>query len=268
MTYLLKQNKKGPLSQINFKEWVVILTTIFLIAIFSISKSARSSVSDLFSPFFGAGNYFYNSVNKIHSVFTDKTVLINENTKLSDEIENNILSISDYESIKYENSKLREELGMRPIGENLAANIVARAPQIPLDSIFINSGTKKGVHEGDLVLVGERNLVGKVAEVSQNRATVILNTFASIKTYGFVSRTNESIELDGAGSSIEAKVPIDFDIEIGDKIMVNGSSIYLAAVVGSVDEDKASGFKKVLLSLPVDMTKVNMVFVESLVDQN
>jgi cell shape-determining protein MreC len=266
MTYLLKRNKQNPFDHRILKSLAVVLPVLMLVIIFGFSQSARSSVSDLFLPFLKTGNYFYKTIDNISANFTSKNELISENAKLSSEIENNVSDMSDLESIKYENQKLREALKMRPVGENVTAIIVARPPQIPLDSLLINGGTNNEIFNNSFVLVGERNLIGKVVEVSKNKSTVVLDTFAGVVTHGFVARTDEIIEIKGTGGGLEAKMPIDFDIKVGDKIMVNGSAVYLAAVVGAIEEDRSLGFKNVFLSLPVDMSKINMVFVESLTD--
>ena len=262
MTYLLKHNRQNNFDRRIFKKLAVVLPVLILILILGFSQPVRSTVSDWFLPLFKTGNYFYETTNKISENFASKDELMTENAKLSNEIENNILDMIDYESIKYENQKLREELKMRPIGLNVGTNVIARPPQIPLDSLLLNSGIASGINLNNFVLVGERTLVGKVVEVSSNKSTAALNTFAGALTYGFVARTNELIEIKGIGGGMEAKVPIDFDIKVGDKIMVNGSSAYLAAIVGAVEEDRSSGFKNILLSLPVDISKINVVFVE------
>jgi cell shape-determining protein MreC len=185
-----------------------------------------------------------------------------ENAGLLSQLENLRLDIADYESIKSENKQLRDDLKIKPIGNFITSSILAKSPQIPLDSLFIDRGTIDGINNGDVVLASEKVLIGKIAKVTKNRATVALNSFAGVITYGFVERTNEPLEIKGVGGgSMEAKAPIDFDIAVGDKIMMGGPFTFLAAVAGAVEEDKSSGFKNVLLSLPVDVSKINTVFV-------
>jgi hypothetical protein len=76
------------------------------------------------------------------------------------------------------------------------------------------------------------------------------------------------LEIKGVGGGgMEARAPIDFDIAVGDKIMVGGSFISLSAVVGVVEEDKSSGFKNIFMSLPVNVSKINVVFVEPTINE-
>jgi len=237
-----------------------LLITVFVF-LFSFFNPTRSLVVNIFSPFLKTGNFFYDTLGKIPNYFSDRDKLVEENDKLLGEIENNFFNKIDYESVKYENQKLREELGLKPPGSFKTALILAKPPQIPQDTIFLDNGISDGINNGDFVLAADRILIGKIVKNSSNRSTVALNSFADVVSYGFVARTNEPLEIRGiGGGNMEVKVPIDFDIVIGDKIMVNEPLNYLVAVAGMVEEDNPSGFKNILLSLPVNISKINVVF--------
>lgn len=268
MTFQIKHTKQNLFSRNFFKILIISLLILISVLIFNISGSMRSLVPDFFSFFFRSGDYFYKNLNQIPKNFSSKNELIKENEDLLNEIEKNRLDLIDYQSIKYENQKLREILKIKPEGNFVIAAVIARSPQIPLDSLFLDKGTANGLDNGDPVLTGERILVGRIVEISKNKSTVALSSFAGAITYGFVSRTNEPLEIKGTGGgSLEAKVPIDFDITVGDKLMIPGSFIYLAAIVGMIEEDRPSGFKNILMSLPVNISKVNTVFIESHINE-
>jgi cell shape-determining protein MreC len=263
MMYQIKHTDQNFFSR-NFLKilaiFLLIVTFVFL-AIFS--SSVHSLIADALSPLLKTGNFFYQSLDKIPKFFFDKNKLINENTNLSFETESLNLTIADYQSLKDENDKLREELNIKPAGNFIGASVIAKSPQIPLDSLFLDKGAADGISNGDLVLASDRTLIGKIVDVSKNRSTVSLNSFAGVVSYGFVGRTNEPIQVSGiGGGSIQAKMPIDFDIVVGDKIMVGGSLNYFAAIVGVIENDSSSGFKNILMSLPVDVSKISIVFIE------
>ena len=268
MTFQIKHARPNIFSRNFFKILTVLAVILILVLVFGISDSGRSLVSDIFSPFLKGGNYFYEIIGTVPKFFSDKNKLIAENQNLSDEVEKNRIDSVDYESLKYENQKLREALSMKPAGNSIAATIISRSPQIPLDSLFLDKGTADGLHDGDLVLAGERILIGKIAEATKNESTVALNSFAGADSYGFVDRTSEPLDAKGAGGgSMQTTLPIDFDIAVGDKLMVPGSVTYTAAVVGVINEDRSSGFKNVLMSLPVDVSKIGVVFISPVTSQ-
>jgi len=268
MTFQIKHTNRELFGSSFLKTLIIFLLILVLILFFNIFDSAHSLVSNFFSPFLRVGDYFYKSINQIPEFFSSKNKLLAENQSLSDQLENDRLDLIDYESIKSENEKLREALKIKPIGNFITASVIAKSPQIPLDSLFLDKGLADGLNIGDLVLSSERVLVGKIVKLSKNRATVALNSFAGQVSFGYVGRTNEPLEIKGNGGSvITAKVPIDFDIMVGDKIMVGGSTDSLVAVVGVVEEDQSSGFKNILMSLPVDVSKTNIVFVEPVIKE-
>jgi len=268
MMFQIKPTRPKFFGGIFFKVLAVFLLILIFVLVFGVFNGTRSLAADIFSPFFKAGDYFYKSLSQIKTDFSSRSSLIEANKNLSDEIEKTRLDLIDYESVKYENQKLRETLGLKPAVNSIAATIVARPPQIPLDSLFLNKGSAAGVNKGDLVLTSDRILAGKIVEVSNNKSTAALNSFAGAASYGFVARTSEPIEIKGmGGGSLEAKVPIDFDIVAGDQLMVSGSLTYFVSVVGAVEEDRSAGFKNVLMSLPIDISKINTVFISPVISQ-
>lgn len=265
MMYLLRHTDKNSSSKIFLKVSLIII--VVLVFVFAVN-STRSLLLEVLSPLFKTGDYFYRSLGSVSKIFSDKNKIIEENARLSDEIENYRISAIDYESVKYENQKLREDLKIKPTSNFITSSVLARSPQIPLDSLFLDKGIQDGINNGDFVLASDRILIGKIVEASKNRSTVALNSFVGVISYGYVARTNEPLETKGAGGgAVEANVPIDFDIIVGDKVMVGGSLSYLAAIVGSIEEDRLSGFKNVLMSLPVDISKINSVFTQSFIGE-
>ncbi len=262
MTFQIKHTNHRLFGNSFLKLLSIALLILALILTFSVFDSTRSLVTNLFSPFLKSGNYFYEIFGQVSKTFADKNQIIKENEDLLNQVEDNRIALLGSESLKIENQKLREELKIKPVGNFVSALVIAKSPQIPLDTLFLDKGQNDGLGSGDLVLAGERILIGKLVKVSKNKSTVALNSFVGSISYGSVARTNESLEIKGVGGgNIEAKVPFDFDIVIGDKIMVAGSVEFLTALVGSIEEDRSAGFKKVLMSLPVDVSKIKTVFV-------
>lgn len=258
MIMQIKHTKQGLLNRHFFK----ILTIFFFILVLVFWSSIRSLMLETLSPMLQVGNSFLGNFGGFFKNFSDKDKLIEENNRLLADMENAKFNLVDYESIKSENQKLRETLKMRSTTDLITTVVIAKPPQTPLDSLYLDKGAAEGLTQGDLVSVGERILIGKIVKTAKHTSIVSLNSLAGAITYGFVDRTNEMLEINGVGGGgMEAKVPIDFDIVVGDKLMIANSFTYLAAVVGMIEEDRSSGFKNVLMSLPVNIPKTNIVFV-------
>jgi cell shape-determining protein MreC len=251
-----------------FRLPVIFLAVIVLILLFVFIGPLRSLMSGVISPLFKVGDSFYGGLNWLPKFFTDKNAIIEENKKLLDKINDYEIQAVTLESIKFENQRLRDELKIKPAEDFITAGIMSRPPQIPMDSLLLDRGENNGIKFGERVLASERVLIGKVVEVSKNKSTVALSSAVGQISYGFIARTNESIEIKGEGGGlIEAILPIDFNVEVGDRIMINGSFNYLIAIVSAIEEDRSSGFKNVMMSLPVDISKIDIIFVSPVANE-
>ena len=250
MMYLLKHTNKNFFNLKFFKISGIFLLVFLLVFILNFLAPLNFIVSSFFSPLFKVGDYFYNIVYQIP---------MNEGTDIS------ALQL-DYESLKYENNELRESLLMKGEKNVITAFVIARSPQIPLDTLYIDKGIEDGLNIGEMVLGSERVLIGQIVKVFKNKAIVSLDSFPGFISPGFVMRTNEPLEIKGVGGeSMQAKVPIDFDIVLQDKIMLSNSPNYIIAVVSVIEEVESSGFKKVLFSLPLNISKKRLLFVEPVI---
>ncbi len=259
MTYLLRHTNKNFW---NFDKVKLLISFLFFLFFISGLLNGFVNVSSkIFLPIIKSGNFFYEKFN-LSYFFQNKRDLIEENNLLKSELEKWKTISLGYDIIKNENKILRGELGLKPEGKILTSSVVAKPPQVPLDTIFIDVGLEDGVALGDIVLSYERIMIGKISKISKNASVVSLNSFPKSILYGKVMRTLEDIELEGVGgANMSAKVPIDFDIQVFDKIYIERSSNYVVAIVGSIEEDKQSGSKTILFSLPVDVSKISNVFV-------
>lgn len=268
MIYQTKHINNRPPPNNFFRIFLILFLTTVLVLAFSITNPLSFFVFNTFSPLFKIGDYFYETFSQVPIIFSDKNKIIAENKKLSDELENMRLNLIDYESIQYENDRLHQELNLKPEGNFIGAKVIAKPPQIPLDSLLVDKGTEDGLSEGDVALASKRVLIGKVVKVFKNRATIALSSFSSATSNGYVERTGEPLDIKGlGGGSIQAKVPIDFDIALQDKIMLEGSRSYAIAVVNIIENDSASGFKNILMSLPANIPKTRIIFIEPFISQ-
>ncbi len=224
---------------------------------------AKYFFADLSVPFLKTGSSFYESFSFVSKWFSGKDALVEENLNLSKKIESLNADLISYESLMQENQNLRQELGLKPKGSMVSAEIIARSPQMPIDSILINKGVSDGVKNGDFVLVSSSVFIGKISKAASLSSVVTLNSFPGTNIYGQVERTGESIEINGTGGgNMQIKVPIDFDIVPGDRVDVSMTGSNVAAIAGAIDEDKSSGFKTVIFSLPANLSKLKTVFIE------
>lgn len=261
MIYQTNSNNRNTWFRNRTFKFVVAFTLVSVLI--SFFGPARNFVAKISTPFLEVGSVFYNRFSFLPKIFSDKQKLVEENTLLSDEVENLNAKLIGYDAVNQENEELRRELGLRPKENFLAAEIIARPPQIPLDSVLINKGSKDGIKKGDAALAASGVLVGNVADVYDSTSIVALSSFPGTSISGHIERTGEQIEINGTGGgNMQSKVPIDLDIGQGDRIVVSGTGANIASIAGVIEEDKASGFKTVFFSLPVNPSRIRIIFIE------
>jgi cell shape-determining protein MreC len=270
MTYQIKHtnNKQWWLNSNFLKIALLSVSAVICFFVFNGQTLGGQFATTALAPFFKTGNYFYKNLFHIPKIFSDKNELLQENAQLLSSLEDMRVNEINYQSLKIENEQLRKELGLRPSKDSIPASIIARPPQTPLDSLVVDRGADDLVRVGDLVLVGGKVLIGRVAKVFSDTSTIALDSSSSSVSQGFLERTGEPLTIKGfGGGGMQVKVPIDFDILVGDKVILANSINYVVAVVGVVEANDSSGFKNILLSLPTDISKIQTVFIEHFISQ-
>ncbi len=266
MIYLIKhtRNSGSSLSSKLKKFGLTVIIACFLILFISNTAFGRFALDGLILPALTVGTTFHKMTNWIVAPIKDKVVLQKTNEELLLQIAELRSRESDYGTIDKENIDFRSELGLEKDRKLFSASILAKPPQVPLDTFIINRGAMHGVKENMEILSSKRSLVGKVTNVSRSTSVVTLSSFPGVSSYGFVERTGENIEVKGqGGGGIHVDVPIDFDIKNNDNILSYGSFPSIIGVVAAVESNESSGLKSVLISLPQDIARIRVVFIES-----
>jgi rod shape-determining protein MreC len=106
----------------------------------------------------------------------------------------------------------------------LSARVIADSGGAFLRNMLVNAGARDGVARGQAALTGE-GLVGRVSEVGQRTARILLLTDLNSHIPVMIEGSNERALLDGDNSGrprlafLEAKAKLD----IGDRIVTSGS---------------------------------------------
>ena len=260
MTYLYKKSNSSP--KLSLKSIGLGLVVLFFILIkFTI-------LGDVFylilSPLFSLGDNMYQNIDDIPEKFWSKDKLLQEVGVLREKEKELNLKLSDISALQSENREFRNGLKIKPEQEFVSAFVIARPPQVPFDTLLINKGLEVGVKVGDLLLVSDSIMIGKVIEVREYSSLVLLNSSPSAYFTANISRNNEPIEVFGRGSgNLYAKLPIVTDLEIGDVIVLNYGKVFSIGIVKEIEEEEISGFKHAFISLPVNVSSLGLVFITS-----
>ena len=125
-----------------------------------------------------------------------------------------------------ENASLRNLTKLVPDqnATSLAARVIGDSGGAFLRNVLVDAGTRDGVERGEAALTGE-GLIGRVSEVGQRTARILLLTDLNSHVPVMIERTSERALLDGDNSSqprlsfLESKAAVN----PGDRIVTSGA---------------------------------------------
>lgn len=167
--------------------------------------------------------------------------IYNEYLKIQNE--NNVLKrrLVSLDELAQENNRLTQLLGFkrRALFSSIAANVIFREASNWNASLVIDKGSVDGIEAG-MPVVNALGVVGKVAEVSRNKAKVILVVDPSFSAAAVVQRTRETGLLSGSlrGLCRLRYLSDNADVKVGDVIVTSkmSSSFPEGLIVGPVVE--------------------------------
>lgn len=222
---------------------VFIVASILLMAISAFKPHAfdytRAKTVDIFAPIlFWVSmplqqiSIFSQDVNSIAQLQADNSRLTEENAKLREWYQVALLLDS-------ENKSLRELLNLEvdPKYKSISARVIADTGNTYVKSVLVSAGYKLGVKKGSAVISGE-GLIGRVVEVSESTARILLVTDINLRVPVVVEDTGHHAILSGANSENPHLIHIPQGTEIaeGSRLITSGyGGIYPYGLpVGSV----------------------------------
>jgi len=201
-----------------------------------------------------------------------------ENERLREQVEQlTLVNVQRIESEK-ENEQLRTLLNFKRTNPNytlLVAQIVAREqpahitgsdPTNLIEAIRIDQGRRDGIEIG-MPVVTARGLVGRVAEVGETWAKVLLIVDEASAVSALVQESRATGVVEGLGNSLIIRyIPHDQSVQPGDVILTSGlgGQFPKGLVIGTVEEVRkhdVNPYQEATVRSPIDFTQLEYVFV-------
>lgn len=154
-----------------------------------------------------------------------------------------------------ENLHLKRLLGRNAERSLLLAGVIMRPPGTPYDTVLIDAGGLDGVVEGQYVSAGGNALIGRVVQVYEHAARVMLFSAPGELHEGLLSRDGTTVPLtiEGqGGGSLKAEVPIGTGAQVGDSILISGIGSGITAMVAEVVVGESESYESLYLRLPAN----------------
>lgn len=193
--------------------------------------------------------------------------------RLEEERQTLYSQVGELAKLREENATLKEQLSVSSfasrIKEPLVAHIIGRAHGLILDK-----GKTDGIKTSDIVVV--KNIVlGRVLDVSEKISRVLLVSDARSSIQAKAVRTGATGVVKGSLDAIVfANVTLDTVLEVGDVVVTSGDVIdenvgyppgLIIGKIVSVDKSESNLFQRAKLESPLNLGKIQTVFVIKLV---
>lgn len=229
----------------------------------------------LATPARNAVNAFVGWTEQIYSDAYDRDALREENERLRRELSELEQKAREGEEALQENERLRDLLGLRERRRDLeweSATVTGWENTNWYSRMVVSKGSDHGVELGDCVIDEYGNLVGVVAGLGGNYATISTLVDAGLEMGGLVARTGEAailegdFDLMGQGKLKLSYLPQDSELISGDQVLTSGrGGVYPAGLVaGYVEEirSEASGAERYAVIMPqTDLDNLKQVFI-------
>lgn len=237
---------------------------IIIFSIFLITGHAR--INPYINQFvFGV---FYSPFAKAKNSIIELQGVASENIKLRQKLVETSLMMSMYEEASRENLRLRSVLGFEPpTGYRLLpAEVISIAGDYLPTSAVINRGSDDSIFI-DQPLINQKGLIGRIASVSKDFATVQLLTDPSNRVAARLAESREMgiIKYTVSKGMILDNFPAQGNIQVNDIILSSGlGGVYPAGLkvgrVKAVDRPEHEPFCEVIVEPAVNFHSIEELF--------
>lgn len=194
----------------------------------------------------------------IQAIFSDKQQLQEENTRLRQQLERETVDALQQQIVVDRNNQLLSELGRAEELPRVVAGVVKKPPFSPYDIYTVDAGRNQGITIGDIALYSDFVTLGQVTRVTESAAKVDLFSAPGKETFMNLNGTGFLVTGKGGGT-LEIESARDFEVVIGDKVLLPSYALYVAAEVVDIIQKPQDSFKRIVLKTPINIQAVELV---------
>ncbi|OIO32207.1 hypothetical protein AUJ44_02950 [Candidatus Nomurabacteria bacterium CG1_02_47_685] len=245
------------------KRTITFFVTVGLVSIFLFADGygfLSRSVGFMAVSLWKTQNYAGNLWGGFRNLVRSKKSLVDENTKLKEDLRVLSMKLLDRNLLFEENLDLKEAMGRSVLDRTVLASVLAGPGQSLYDTLIIDIGEDFGVEIGDEVLYAGNIMIGKVTEVLKRSSKVVLFSSPGELTDVLVGDEKITTTAKGrAGGNYEIRLPRDIAIAEGDVVLLPGIMPRIVGYVEYIDVKTSDPFKLILFRDVVDSRQVREV---------
>ncbi len=198
----------------------------------------------------------------IETLFSFKKNLIQKNKELKSELLEMKVEVLKKEILETENRKLKSICNRKIENrEGILARVIKRPGlSANYDFFIIDIGEDKRLKKGDIAVVKENFVIGKVEKVFANTAEIKLFSSPENKMRAILKPADVEIEIKGmGGGNFNAKIPKGTEAKKGDIITIPSINPGVFAQIEEIEEETTNPFKTLYFKIPTDIFKTSWV---------
>lgn len=189
----------------------------------------------------------------LKNIFSSKYEILKENADLKYQVSSLKDQVYKLQTIEDNYNKL---LNISTSTDYINLSVVSKPPFSPYDTLILNNN--ENIKVSDLVFYNEI-LLGDVSSLGHNITVKLLSSSKKENSF-YVDRTSNPVTVFGMGSgNFYARVPKDFDINLGDILIYNLDKRHKVARVYSIDSHEDLSFKDVYFKIPISIYSISFV---------
>jgi rod shape-determining protein MreC len=215
---------------LNILPWITFLAALFYIFSLNFRPDTKMDylqrgVLDVVAPISKSFQLTVQGVKGIYEEYLALRKTREANAHLRQEIARLQTQLTEYHEAYLENQRLRRLLDFKNAvkAEAIPAQVVVHDPSGWFQTLIVDKGALDGVG-ADMPVVNDEGVVGRVMDVSEHYARVVLITDPASAIDGMIERNRMRGVLAGkdASSCLLKYVRGNFDVQIGDLIITSG----------------------------------------------
>lgn len=244
----------------------LLIACIFVVTKAQVPLFATNFVHKIAVPVWSARDFLTSVTNNLASSFTGKEQLIEENTRLREELLSRTRETFTTRALTKENLRLRELLDRAQAQpELLPAAVIHGNSFSPYDTFFIDQGVREGIRDNMLVVTPENITVGYISKTLEH-TSIVTQFSASEQTFDvLLSATSTThLNLRGFGSgTMRITTPRDTNVEIGDTVTLPSFVTYTLGTVVSIEVSPEDAYKMLYIQSPVNSYELRYILIDT-----
>ncbi len=215
----------------------------------------RSQIGGLlWTPVYSLESKLAATMQIITTPFYSKSELVSENNALRADLAEAEAEDADRNALAQQNQLLKAELGQsgNPHVQGIYADIIARPPEIPYDTLILDAGTSNGIAVGDIVGSGSA-AIGVIADAMGSNSRVVLFSSPGQSMRAVLPNGTPIIVQGAGGGTLTAQVPQGTAAAAGDTTVLPGAEMRVSAVVQGIEIQKNTSITVLKLALPANI---------------